>query len=227
MLSFSDQINGEALKAQINKLDNEVKSAYPITHFFTLGVKNDVCVDLGANVGSFIRYAAPHFKKVYGFEASMTTFSLAKRILQVNKITNAEIYNLASWSKSDEVLKVVKPNYTTTTESKDASVVYQPLDEEFENVTTISLKDIFKLVGTDYIDYLKIDIEGSEYETLLNNDLSNIGVIVGEIHMHPTMPFDGEDGSREMLMKHIKTYFNVLWEAPNNFIAMTKGIKKQ
>jgi len=226
MLTFSDQSDSESIKKTIEFLHKEVLASYPITPFLNKGVKNKTCVDLGSNIGVFTAYAATHFEKVLAFEASETTFALSNRFLKVNNVSNAKVYNLAAWSKSDETLKVVKPSLASTTESTGASVVYQAKDEEFELVKTISLADIFKLANVDYIDYLKIDIEGAEYETLLNHDLSNIGVIVGEIHSHPTMPFDGEDGSRNLLMNHVKKKFDILWEAPNNFISISKEIKK-
>jgi len=221
MLKFSDHTSN-TLKERMSFLDKEVKASYPIEEFFAKGIKNHTCIDLGANIGCFARYAALFFSKVWAFEASHSNFDLTKRILTINNIGNVEIFNLAAWSESGKELKITKPKFAAGDFSGDASLVYEPKNEEFENVTTISLEDIFKLVKTDYIDYLKIDIEGSEYETLLNKDLSNIGVIVGEIHMHPTIPFNE---AREMLMQHIRKYFNVLWEAPNNFIAISKEIK--
>ena len=226
MLTFSDQSDSESIKKTIQSLHKEVVASYPITPLFDKGIKNKTCVDLGSNIGIFTAYAAAYFEKVWAFEASETTFALSNRFLKANNVSNANVYNLAVWSKSEETLKVVKPSYASTTESKDASVVYQAKDEEFELVKTISLADIFKLANVDYIDYLKVDIEGAEYETLLNHDLSNIGVIVGEIHSHPTMPFDGENGSRSLLLNHVKKKFDILWEAPNNFICISKEIKK-
>ena len=71
MLKFSDQATGEVLKQQIKKLDEEVRASYPITPLLSLGLKNNVCVDLGVNIGAFVRHAAAHFKNVYGDRKSV------------------------------------------------------------------------------------------------------------------------------------------------------------
>lgn len=51
-----------------------------------------------------------------------------------------------------------------------------------QHVMTISFEDIFKFLNVDYINYLKVDIEGAEYAFLLGKDLSRVDVIGIEIH---------------------------------------------
>jgi phosphosulfolactate synthase (CoM biosynthesis protein A) len=46
---------------------------------------------------------------------------------------------------------------------------------------TISLEDIVERSG-DYVDYMKIDCENSEYHLLMNKDLSKIKYMSIELH---------------------------------------------
>ena len=103
--------------------------------------------------------------------------------------------------------------------SGNASTVYSSSEENYELVTTVSLEKIFELCETDFIDYLKIDCEGSEYDILLGKDLSNISIIVGEIHKHPSKDFDI---ARKELLDHLSDGFKVS-ARKHNFFAVNKN----
>ena len=103
--------------------------------------------------------------------------------------------------------------------SGNASTVYSSSEENYELVTTVSLEKIFELCETDFIDYLKIDCEGSEYDILLGKDLSNVGIIVGEIHKHPSKDFDI---ARQELLDHLSDGFKV---SQSRSVASKKSVR--
>ena len=138
-------------------------------------------VDLGMNVGCFSVYASPFFENVYAYEACSVTHEIAKENLKTHNIKNVKSYNLAAHATSDQELEIYKHSSNL---SGDTSLINsdQHTGDALETVTTISLEDIYKHNEIDYIDYLKVDIEGSEYNFLMNKDLSKINYMVMEEH---------------------------------------------
>lgn len=50
---------------------------------------------------------------------------------------------------------------------------------DYEEVESISLED---LIGDKKVEVLKVDCEGAEYDFLINAALSNVNIIVAELH---------------------------------------------
>jgi len=75
--------------------------------------------------------------------------------------------------------------------------------ESYHNVFTISLEGLYDFFGLDYIDFLKVDIEGSEFDFLLDKDLSRIGALA--LEMHGTL---GEE-LKVKLKSHLSEFFDV------------------
>ena len=112
---------------------------------------SDVFVDVGANIGMSSRYALlKNVNRVYGFEPDPNLASL----YSLNN-PEAKVFQYAIDSKSDDYLELF----------------HWPYNENFigptYKVSTLSLVDIFKIIGEDTIDYLKVDIEGYEQQAFL------------------------------------------------------------
>ena len=188
-------------------------------------IKHGVAVDLGANVGLFETKYHNRFNMIYAFEASYQNFIKIINVIEENNISNAVCFNLAAAKDSNEMVKIYRNNgigtsvsCTTTKEmlsavwngvhhphyNKDTSVeVWKEENESYHNVMSISLEGIYDLLEVDYIDYLKIDIEGAEYDFLLGKDLSRIGALGLEIHG----PY-GEEKKQE-LKDYLLKYFDI------------------
>lgn len=125
--------------------------------------KDDIVVDLGANVGFFTNLAAKKCKKVISIEGSPEMFScLVKNTSEENK--NIQYINANIVSKKDYILNVW---------SKNPSKI------------NLTIEDIFKINNLDKIDFLKIDIEGLEYDIFDDihpSILQNINKIAIETH---------------------------------------------
>jgi len=123
--------------------------------------KNDVVVDLGANVGLFTDYAAKKCKKVIAVEGSAQHFScLVKNTYENNNI---------EYLNANVVSEKPKNNTTWGSPSK----------------INMTISDIFDLYDLNYIDFLKVDIELSEYdifESIDKNILHRIKKIAIETH---------------------------------------------
>ena len=121
-------------------------------------------------------------------------------------------FNLAAAKNSGEIIKVFKHAWSAESVScmtnkemfhaqyKDWTEAREP----FHNVFTISLEDLYKLFDVDYIDYLKIDIEGAEYDFLFGKDLSKIGAI--GLELHGTFGQEKKNEMKEYLSKYFEIY---------------------
>jgi FkbM family methyltransferase len=221
MIVYDEIKDKEKLTLWWNYMLNDVHHSYPIVDFskFDKNFKMKTCVDIGCNVGCFSFMASKHFDKVVSFEPGYFTSVVARmRVNQKEKINNVFIHNLAVGKNTGDIVKLSCSYNNGQLNSGNASTAYNSNKEEYELVTTVSLETIFDLCESDFIDYLKIDCEGSEYDILLDKDLTNIGIITGEIHGHPTNDFDE---SRNLLLSHISQNFNIV-ATRHNFFAVNK-----
>ena len=162
-----------------NKMLEEVCSSY-----FLPGEKKKVCVDIGANIGAFMGFALEEdrFEKVYGYEPAFQTYHTALSMLRNFKLLreDVQVRNFAVTEQSGQVLRLFGDE---SGESGNTSLIRGECNAFEETCMTISLDDIFTLNGVDYIDYLKMDCEGAEYNILYGcKRLEDVGIISLEVH---------------------------------------------
>jgi len=179
-------------------------------------IEKNVCIDLGCNVGFFTLDHCDKFKNMYAIDASYQNFLVTQRkvlyeVVRMNRATNVACFNLAAAKESGEIIKIYK--HESNNQSVSPVTVKEMLEVQNENwveeaeiyhkVFTISLEGLYEFFDTDYIDYLKVDIEGAEYDLLLDKDLSRVGCLA--LEMHGTLGAD----KKEQLKKHLEKYFNI------------------
>jgi FkbM family methyltransferase len=131
--------------------------------------ENPVIIDIGANVGIVSFYFAKKYPnaKIFAYEPHPLNFQNLVKGIEVNNITNIYPFNLAVFSESDMDVKIFLHENNTS-----ASSVFRFLSSDpFVEVKTISLEDIIKQNNISYIDFLKIDCEGAEFDILENTDM--------------------------------------------------------
>lgn len=156
-----------------------IKEVY---HFFTTN-KHPTIVDCGSNIGLTILY----FKMLYpnaeiiGFEPSPHCFSLLKKNVANNNLTNITLHNKAVADKKGSC------SFWDPSDGQGdgrASILVHNDPNHMATVETVLLSDYITIP----IDLLKIDIEGSEFMVL--QDLATTGKlklikeIVLEYHHH-------------------------------------------
>lgn len=143
--------------------------------------KNGIAVDVGSNNGCFLNAFKNHFSKIDAYEAN---YFLSQKLIETFKNDkNINIYNKAVFNNDDKILKLLAYKYAEDNGSSsiDKDTRNQDWDEFICEVESISIESVLKKCNNK-IDYMKVDCETSEYEFLMNKDLSNIKYIAIELH---------------------------------------------
>jgi len=127
--------------------------------------KNDIVLDIGANVGYYTLGLAPYLGKngkIIAIEADPESFKLLEKNCKLNNLQNVELHNCAITDKEGEI-KLYQSSKHSGINSIFAGV--HGLSSKFVNVSGIKLDD---LLGDRYqtIDWFKVDVEGAELAVL-------------------------------------------------------------
>lgn len=203
MIKFNDSSDW------LSKRISGVKKAYLIPNIFN---GTGIAVDIGANVGGFPIVNHNKFEKIFCFEPSEYSFN--ECVKNTKKYDNVYVYKYAVSKKSGEKLKLKA--YKPLNNSGNASLLDDDRWDEnnYEIVDSITIDEIYKMIGTNNIDYLKVDCEGGEYELLMNKDLSKINYLAIEVHIQL------KEKAQE-LINFLKNNFNVITEL-NDGVTMHK-----
>ena len=154
--------------------------------------ENTVVVDCGVGDGYFFWFYHSFFKNYIGVEASSTNVDALKKKIKLSESDKtSKVLHNACYSLDDKQLKiktiignsVLNKGFTPN----NNSIYYElgqknsnwdnPIGEDdikSELVTSITLDSIFSKFNLTKIDFLKVDIEDSEYDFLMNKNLSKI-----------------------------------------------------
>ena len=122
----------------------------------------DVVVDMGAHIGAFAVRAARLAQggQVYAYEASSKNFALLSENRKLNDLGNLYIENSAVSNQS-----VIMPFYTPS-DNRILGSLLQNTSSFIEMVQTITFSDIIAEHCINQIDFLKVDVEGAEFDIL-------------------------------------------------------------
>lgn len=150
--------------------------------------KNDIIIDLGANNGMFSILAARLAKK--GRVIAVEPHPINFEYLQLN-IKSSGVKNITTVNKAVDSSFGLKELNTDSFGTHSLIEFYEFGSEKIANagnkikIETVTLDGILEEFNFDKIDYLKIDIEGMEYEILGNltrTTFKKIKKIVIEYH---------------------------------------------
>jgi len=149
----------------------------------TIVPSGSVCIDIGANVGSHTVFLASEIgaRKVFSFEPIPMVFDVLKHNITVNNITDKVIaYNIAISSKNKNLKCISKlPDYHGSYWLWYSEEDYKhPYDRGYKvhkgcdgsaytnEIKSDKLDSVMKNENFDEIDFIKIDVEGMEFEVL-------------------------------------------------------------
>lgn len=121
-----------------------------------------VIVELGANVGIVADHMRAYAKKVYSVEPENENFESLKANKEWNSWDNVEIFHAAMWDKDGEETLHVSENNRT------ACSLTAQYNKETQGVKTYAMDTFFKENNIEKVDFMKMDIEGSEEKVLMS-----------------------------------------------------------
>src|SRR5919199_476927 len=137
--------------------------------------EGDTVVDIGAHMG---RYTIPSSKsvgssgRVIAVEAHPYNFRILRHNLRLNKLKNVNALNWAVYSKKAR-LKLYLPDedlgYTmhhSLMTNYLASKYSREIERRYIEVEADTLDNLLKTRGINDVNWIKIDVEGAEYEVL-------------------------------------------------------------
>lgn len=147
-----------------------------------------IVVDVGAHIGAYTMMSAKRVGengKVVAIEAHPTNFKILERNIKLNRLTNVVALNIAAYSRRAK-LKLYLP------EERNGRTIYNTVvqsrakdQDSFVQVEADTLDALLNSQGFNTIDWLKIDVEGGEYDVLKgaeNTLKSKDIVLLVEVH---------------------------------------------
>jgi FkbM family methyltransferase len=176
--------------------------------------QGDIVVDIGAHMGRYTIIGAKRVGaqgKVVAIEAHPGNFEMLNRNIKLNQLTNVIPLNYAVYSKETKIklyLPEVESGYTiyNTIMSNRART-----EDKFVEVNANTLDYILQSKGITDVNWIKIDVEGAEFEVLkgASNVLSKSKDIALLIEVH------GLDNYRPIL-EFVSSYnFKIEFEKSN------------
>lgn len=184
--------------------------------------RNDVVVDIGANIGVFSVYAATRTHcAVYAIEPFPGNFAGLEQNLRANRLHNAIPLRFAVSNKSGTVLFLD----SGASQHHRLKTVVPDITEKYIEVPSITLQDFMDCHQIKQIDFLKMDCEGAEEAILLSTPkayLQRVRKIAMEFHDHLTQL--KHDELRKLLEEAgFTTRLKLVKEGPLGFLYGWRG----
>jgi len=187
-----------------------------------------IFVDVGVNIGqSMIRLKTKYPEMEYlGFEPNASCVSYSQNLIEKNRFEYCRLYNCAL-STEIQTLELYK---TLTTDSR-ASMVSELRPNVFSNKEQILALDFDSVFKKQKIVFIKIDVEGAEYEVLkgmsgsINEHQPIITCEVLDSHNSETMDFTRERANMVSDLLHTMNYGIIQLHTENNRVASYKNLQ--
>jgi len=179
---------------------------------------NKIFIDIGANCGvaTIILAKQNPLSIIYSYEPDKSLFNILLKNIEINNLLNIKPFNYAVTKKGiNKINLTLHPNYsggnTTYSNINNMENFFNKQIIQYE-VNCTSIDEIIELNNIDYIELLKIDCEGAEYDILYDSIyLKNyiIKNIVGEFH---NLKYNIVGNTGEELISYIKNYINGIFK---------------
>jgi FkbM family methyltransferase len=128
--------------------------------------RGDVVVDAGARIGTFtakISAAVGDEGRVIAIEPEPRNFACLQKNIEANRLTNVTAIQKMLWSRAQPLRLILSSNPSSHSAYGDA---FYGSTSESVDVEAESLDEILEDLGIGSVDFIKMDIEGSEIEAL-------------------------------------------------------------
>ena len=137
--------------------------------------EGDTVIDIGAHMGRYTitssKYVGPN-GKVIAVEAHPYNFKMLERNISLNRLANVTAIRCALYSKREKVklyLPDEKQGYTMhhSVMSNYLITKYnEKIEQYYIEVQAYALDELLSNTGVNQVNWIKIDVEGAEYEVL-------------------------------------------------------------
>jgi FkbM family methyltransferase len=134
------------------------------------GRKDMTVIDCGANIGLVTYYMYPYAKQIFSLEPSKRHFEALEKMIEFNKMGRVLPLNIAIAPKSGTTEFYHNENVTMFSMKKEVN----SLPDDSETVTTMDFATLFTTYDIDHVDFLKLDIEGSEGDVLMSEGFAKV-----------------------------------------------------
>lgn len=147
--------------------------------------KGDIVVDAGARIGTYsakISDAVGEEGRIIAIEPEPRSFACLRKNIKANQLNNVTAIQKLLWSRTEQRDFYLSENAASHSAYRDA--FYNPTGETIR-VETDTLDNILEILGVASVDFIKMDIEGSEIEALggMENTLvSNLQLAIAAYH---------------------------------------------
>ena len=153
------------------------------------GKKDLIVMDVGANIGLFTLYAYPYSKKIYAIEPASDHFETLTKFIEFNKLERVTTIKKAISNQNGQAdfyhaynttMHCLNPFVKKFNDEFATAYNREHKETEIEKVETITLDSLFKEQNIEYVDFLKLDVEGEEAKILGH---SSFELVVPKIKM--------------------------------------------
>jgi len=179
--------------------------------------KDDVWADMGANIGAFGVLLHDKVKQIYGFEPHPDNCEVIKDQINFAKIGNYKLIEAAVIN--DDSIDHLELYVHKKEMSHNLIRKLKGQNEKSIKVPVMSFQEVLKLYPD--INKIKMDIEGSEYDIILNHhDWTNIDELWFE--WHGSLVKDADKSKYHSIISHLKNHFTKVRapKGPWNGLAM-------
>lgn len=130
--------------------------------------KDAVFLDIGLNIGLWSLYAFPYAKQIYALEPASEICKIAQKNIDDNGISNVKIFQKALGATDGEMTLYHSSNKTMYSMNPAVND-----NQEKEQVNVMSFDTLIKENKIEHIDFMKLDVEGSEDKILASDGFRN------------------------------------------------------
>ena len=154
---YSPTLNVDTL----NEIEKRVKDFW--LHNFDIS-KPKILIDIGAGIGEESLYLSKVINldaKLYAIEAHPRTYRCLKKTIDKNNIENVFPIHAAVTKEDTSIL------ISSSSSEHLSNNIFQSTQSKTESVPGITLESLVKKLAINKVDFIKINIEGAEYDALI------------------------------------------------------------
>ena len=150
--------------------------------------KGDIVVDIGAHIGRYTVIASNRVGprgKVIAIEANPDNFEMLNCNIKLNQLSNVICLNYAVYSQETKIKLYLAGEQSGHT-IYNTLISERASNEKFVEINANTLVNLLRLQGISEVNWIKIDVEGAEFEVLkgatsILSQSNNISVLI-EVH---------------------------------------------